>query len=70
MAPLINQIKEEGLSDRQCQKVRAFLEEYGDIFSKHEYDIGCFKGVYHTIDTEEAKPVKQGIHKTPVNFQD
>ena len=43
---------------------------YQDVFSKGDFDIGLFNGnVKHTINTGDAKPVKQKLRRTPLQFK-
>ena len=57
------------LYDGQAVLLGETLTEFADIFSKGDCDIGCFKGLMHTIDTEDAKPVKAGMCRMPLGFE-
>ena len=46
------------LTDQESQKLRSFLSEYQDVFSKNDEDIGCTDYIEHSIDTGDAKPIK------------
>lgn len=59
----------KGLPLEEIKHLDALLKEYSDIFSKHEFDLGCFSGVEHTIDTGDAKPIRQSMRRTPMKFQ-
>lgn len=44
------------------------LNDYQDVFSKSESDLGLTHLTEHTIDTQGAKPVKQAHRRTPLAF--
>ena len=52
-----------------AKRLDALLEDYSDIFSKHDFDLGCFSGVEHRIHTGEATPIRQPMRRTPIKFQ-
>ena len=70
LEPLFLQIENANLQNQQKRKASELLAEFQDVFSKHEFDIGCFKDVQHTFDTGSAKPIKLGMRRTPLHFQD
>jgi len=39
------------------------LHQYQDVFSRHEYDLGPTMLMEHTIDTSDARPIKQGLRR-------
>jgi len=41
------------------------LHQYQDVFSGHEYDLGRTTLIEHTIDTSDARPIKQGLRRQP-----
>ena len=51
---------------KEKEKLKDILHEYVDVFSKSEYDIGCTDLAKHTIDTGDAKPIKQFLRKQPM----
>ena len=57
------------LYDDQAVLLGETLTEFADIFSKGDFDIGCFKGLVHTIDTKDTKPVKAGMCRMPLGFE-
>ena len=57
------------LSPEETQMMTALLMEYSDVFSKCYLYIGCFMGITHKIDTQEATPVKQRMRRCPFAFQ-
>lgn len=42
---------------------------YEDVFSREEYDLGTFTAIKHSIDTGNAKPIRQPARRTPLSFQ-
>lgn len=53
----------------QCQ-IGQLLLEFQERFAKDDTDIGCMKGVKHSINTGNANPIKQKMRRTPLHFQD
>ena len=49
----------KGKSKVQCAQVHSLLQKHEEVFSKDEYDLGHTHLVEHTIDTGNAKPIKQ-----------
>jgi len=47
------------LSELEKHKLKALLESYSDIFSKHEYDLGFCDIYEHKIETGKNLPVSQ-----------
>lgn len=45
------------------------LNEFSDIFAKDDLDLGCFKGLKHTIDTGDSPPIKKRYRRTPLAFE-
>ena len=58
----------EHLSDDEALLLKALLIEFEDVFAKDEFDLGNFTEVEHNIDTQDSKPIKQRMRKTPVGF--
>ena len=58
------------LSYHQATRFGLLLLRYEDIFSSHEFDIGCFEGVSHSIETGNNPPVKQKMRRTIVALQE
>ena len=46
------------------------LIEYSDVFAKTDFDLGNFTAIEHSIDTKDAKPIKQRMRRTPACFAD
>ena len=59
--------KEHLSGEQQLQLIR-LLNEFQDVFAKSEFDLGQFTHIQHSIDTGEAKPVKQRMRRTPACF--
>ena len=57
------------LNLEQATEVATTLLEYSDIFAKNDTDLGKFDGVKHKIDTENAKPIRQHMRRTPLGFE-
>ena len=49
----------KGKSKAQHAQVHSLLQKHEKVFSKDEYDLGHTHLVEHTIDTGNAKPIKQ-----------
>ena len=58
------------LNFEETKKLASTLTNYADIFSVNELDLGCFSGVTHHIDTGTTKPIRQGMRRAPMAFQD
>ena len=58
------------MDDKQKLRLAQVLIEFQDVFAANEFDLGNFKDIEHTIDTGDAKPVRQRIRRTPVCFAD
>lgn len=60
----------DGKNHREQQIIAATLEKYKDAFSKDDTDLGLTHLAEHTIDTGEARPVKQPPRRVPLAFAD
>ena len=47
------------LTEEQSIEFGEVLIKFGDIFAKHDNDLGLFTKGEHTIDTGDTKPIKQ-----------
>lgn len=56
------------LDENQQVALKQLLYEYADVFSSHEFDIGSFIVIEHSIDTGDASPIKQRFRRTPSCF--
>ncbi|XP_048246357.1 uncharacterized protein LOC125377354 [Haliotis rufescens] len=50
------------------RKLAELLIEFQDVFARDELDLGNFSALEHTIDTGDAKPIKQRMRRTPLGF--
>ena len=48
--------------------LQVLLENYADIFSKSEYDLGCATAVKHRIDTGNERPIRQPLRRQPTHL--
>ena len=56
------------LTVEQCEKLKSVLINYSDVFATSDFDLGQFTSIEHTIDTGQAKPIKQRMRRTPMCF--
>ena len=61
---------DESLSGDERQRLRTLLEEYTDVFSQSEFDLGKTSLVKHDIDTGLARPFRQSLRPQPRCRQD
>lgn len=45
------------------------ITQHSDVFAVSDLDLGEFAAIEHHIETAEALPVKQRMHRTPAVFQ-
>ncbi len=57
------------LSEAESAVLANLLTEYQDVFAKDDLDLGKFSPIKHRIDVGDAKPVRQGIRRTPIGFE-
>ena len=55
---MANMVKKD-LPPSGAKRVDGLLEEYSDIFSKHDFDLRYFSGVEHKIHTGAATPIRR-----------
>ena len=55
-------------SESEKNKVEKLLSDYETVFSCNESDLGVTNLAEHTIDTGDARPIKQRPRKTPMAF--
>ncbi len=58
------------LTDDEFLQLKELLVNYTDIFAENDYDLGNFTEIEHSVDTGNAKPVRQRMRRTPVCFVD
>ncbi|XP_052762346.1 uncharacterized protein LOC128204991 [Mya arenaria] len=56
------------LDEQQKNQLADLLCNYGEVFAINEFDLGSFSTIEHTIDTGDARPIKQRMRKTPACF--
>jgi len=64
VAPLLEGIVET-VTLEERERLKKILGEFLDIFSTGEYDVGQTDISRHTIDTGDAKPIKQVLRRQP-----
>ena len=60
----------ENLNKEQSRVVQNTLQQYGDVFSKHEFDFGLTSLTEHTTDVGNDIPIKQTPRRVPIVFAD
>ena len=55
-------------SQSEKDQIREMLCQYCDVFSKDDYDLGLTNLIEHTIDTGDARPIKQRPRRIPMAF--
>ena len=58
----------KGKNEYEKKVIHWLLLKHQNVFSKNENDLGCMHLVEHTIDTGDAKPIKQPPRKLPMAF--
>ena len=56
----------KSLTPQEAGKLRTWLLEYQDTFSKGSHDLGCFSEIKHTINTGDKSPVKETMRVEPL----
>ena len=56
------------LSAPQRETVVRLLEEFHDVFSSQELDIGTFEGLHHKIQLSDPTPFRERMRRTPLCF--
>ena len=56
------------LNSDQQNKLRSLILEFKEVFAVDDFDLGHFTTIEHTIDTGEARPIKQRMRRTPTCF--
>lgn len=57
------------LNEEEGKQLEELLIDYQDVFATSELDIGLFKGIKHSIDTGDARPIRHKMRRTPIHFQ-
>jgi hypothetical protein len=58
------QVSTEHLNQEQSKNLAKLPSDYEDVFAKSDFDLGSFTAIEHTIDTGDAKPIKQRMRRT------
>ena len=61
---------ERGWSKEERKTIRKLHQDYEDVFSKSEFDLGRTHLIEHRIETGDAAPVKLPPRRTPVALAD
>src|ERR1043165_9429447 len=59
----------ESVVEEEKAELGQLLQNYSDVFSHSEYDLGCTSIAEHRIDTGANKPVKQALRRQPYAHQ-
>ena len=57
----------DNLDDDQKVTLRKLLCEFSDVFSEGSHDLGRTSEVKHTIDTGDARPIRQPARRLPLS---
>lgn len=60
----------DGRSETEITLIAELFNDFGDVFSKSEDDIGLTNLIEHSIDTGNARPIKQPPRRVPLAFAD
>ena len=60
----------QGKNEEEQRVVLQTLCKYADAFSASDTDLGCTHLVYHSINTGDARPIRQPPRKVPLAFAD
>ncbi|XP_053400696.1 uncharacterized protein LOC128557386 [Mercenaria mercenaria] len=58
----------QGRSEKEKQVIAGLFVKYSSTFSTDEWDIGLTSLIEHSIDTGDAKPIKQRPRRVPLAF--
>ena len=58
------------LTDEQSIEFGEVLIKFADIFAQNDNDLWLFTATEHTMDTGDAKPIKQRMRRVPLGFAD
>ena len=60
----------EGRSEPEIKKIASILDEFKDVFSKDDDDLGTTNIMEHSIHTGSSKPLKQPPRRVPLALAD
>ncbi|CAC5374786.1 unnamed protein product [Mytilus coruscus] len=58
----------KGRSENECAGIAKLLIQFSNTFSKNETDLGLTQLTEHSIDTGDAKPVRQPPRRVPMAY--
>ena len=64
---VVSRVDEE-INEKDKIKLRILLQEYEDVISCDELDLGLTDVVEHSIDTGNAKPCRQALRRAPAAY--
>ena len=62
--PLVETV-DDSVPEEEKSQLKAILHEFSDVFSRSEFDLGHTGLAKHSIDTGEARPIKQPLRRQP-----
>ena len=67
---LIDMLKpsENELTKEEFRQHKELICHFSYVFASHIYDLGIFQEIEQTTNTRDAKPIKQRMRRTPVQF--
>ncbi|CAC5421845.1 unnamed protein product [Mytilus coruscus] len=65
---IIRNITKKGRSEKEQEAIANLLHKYATAFSAHETDLGLTHLTEHSIDTGDARPIKQAPRRVPLAF--
>ncbi len=57
------------LTPEQANILAEVLRDYGDVFARHDLDLGEFSAIQHRIRTVDDHPIKLRMRRTPLGFE-
>jgi hypothetical protein len=60
----------EGRSEPEIKKIASILDEFKDVFSTNDDDLGTTNIMEHSINTGSSKPLKQPPRRVPLALAD
>jgi hypothetical protein len=60
----------EGRSEPEIKKIASILDEFKDVFSTDDDDLGTTNIMEHSINTGSSKPLKQPPRRVPLALAD
>lgn len=57
------------LDKKDHHEVFSLLNRFQHVFAKNDFDLGLFNGEITDKNTDEARPIKQKLRRTPMGFE-